>query len=140
MYKLLKAYEKAMNGRLDRLENEKSAPKPDKIDKREVENLASYHREMLKNFQHERAIHLAVTLFFAGLWIFILVITGNFVAKSPILFDPAVHPAIYIGLLIVNAGMLIWVLAYVIHYFHLENGVQRLYKISRRIYELNGVN
>ncbi len=69
------------------------------------------HLIKISFFQHERLIHLLVTLFYA---IFVLA-------------------SIYIGLkmplfTIVTVILLIFLLFYVRHYFFLENGVQYLYK------------
>lgn len=66
----------------------------------------------LKNLQHERLIHLLVTLFF-GL---IFVITEDL--------------AIVFGngwLALIGVGMMILLLPYIWHYFLLENKVQRMY-------------
>lgn len=62
-------------------------------------------------FQHERLIHLLVTLFYA---IFFLIFTAL----------GFVHPIFFTIALI----LFIFLLCYIIHYFHLENGVQYLYK------------
>lgn len=64
-------------------------------------------------FQHERLIHLIVTVTFALLTI--LAVFG-FMAW------PEVTTLIFSMLL------LILLIPYVIHYYHLENGVQKLYK------------
>ena len=61
--------------------------------------------------QHERLIHLLVTLFYALL----------FILFGALCF---VH---YMFVIIV-APILIFLICYIIHYFHLENGVQYLYK------------
>ena len=64
-------------------------------------------------FQHERLIHLLVTLTFAILAFVVLIaltISGN---------------VWYAGILFLNACLLI---PYIRHYFVLENGVQKLYK------------
>lgn len=82
---------------------------PDKTD-------LSRHRENLliqiQFFQHERLIHLIVTVLFA-----LLTVGTLFVC----LFYP--HPILFTLL----ALFLILLIPYIIHYYHLENGVQKLY-------------
>ena len=69
------------------------------------------HLIKIQFFQHERFIHLCVTLTYALL--FIISMVATFVS---VIFC-------FIGLIF--AGFLV---PYVIHYFRLENGVQYLYK------------
>ena len=61
-------------------------------------------------FQHERLIHLIITLFYALLFlIFLVLITLSYIFVIP-------------------AGILIiFLIFYIVHYFVLENGVQSLY-------------
>ena len=61
-------------------------------------------------FQHERFIHLLVTMFFGMLFLFFLVL-GFF------------HYLFFI----IAMMLLIFLIFYVVHYFRLENGVQYLY-------------
>lgn len=74
--------------------------------------------EVIKNhlikisfFQHERLIHLLVTLFYA--FIFLIFLGLGFI-----------HFIFYIISLII----MVFLICYIIHYFKLENGVQYLYK------------
>jgi hypothetical protein len=92
--------------------------------------LLSYHDIMTRNFQHERQIHLYVTLFFAllmmGSWILgvvmMLALDGLDVALWPL------------GLL----ALILTVLEgfYIRHYYRLENRTEKLYKLTHEIYEL----
>lgn len=61
-------------------------------------------------FQHERLIHLIVTLFYAMLLLFFLVL----ISLSYVFIIPAFI-------------LTIFVICYIVHYFFLENGVQYLY-------------
>mgnify|MGYP003294028592 CR=1 FL=1 len=70
--------------------------------------------------QHERFIHLIVTVLFALLLFISMIIF--FVSEI-------------IGFLAVTALMLALLIPYIAHYFFLENGVQRLYGIYDRLYE-----
>ena len=62
-------------------------------------------------FQHERLIHLLVTLFYA--LIAIVFLAAGF---------------IYYIFFVVSVMLFIFLLFYVVHYFRLEQGVQYLYK------------
>ena len=75
------------------------------------EDLIKKHLIKINFFQHERLIHLLVTLFYA---IIFLIFMG----------------LCYIHYMFfsVSTILLIFLICYVIHYFHLENGVQYLYK------------
>lgn len=77
------------------------------------------HLVKIEFFQHERFIHLMVTLFFA-------------------LFD-----VLFIGLsflcpyfVLVIIFLTIFLICYVVHYYHLENGVQYLYKQYDKMKEI----
>ena len=61
-------------------------------------------------FQHERLIHLIITLFYVIMFLIFLIL----VSLSYIFIIPAFI-------------LLIFVIFYIIHYFRLENGVQSLY-------------
>ena len=61
-------------------------------------------------FQHERSIHLIITLFYVIMFLIFLIL----VSISYIFIIPAFI-------------LLIFVIFYIIHYFRLENGVQSLY-------------
>lgn len=87
---------------IDKLINSKTL-----ITKKIVED----HLTKIQFFQHERLIHLLVTLFYC---VFMLIFMGLGI--------------IFIGFFLIGLILLIFVLCYVIHYFRLENGVQYLYK------------
>ena len=69
------------------------------------------HLTKIQFFQHERLIHLLVTLFYCT---FMAIFMGL--------------GTIFIGFFIIGLILLIFVLFYIVHYFRLENGVQYLYK------------
>lgn len=71
------------------------------------------HLVQIRFFQHERAVHLLVTLAFAMFAVVSLLaacITGE--------------ALLYLLLL----ALLLLLVPYIVHYYHLENGVQRLYR------------
>ena len=78
-----------------------------KISKDIIDN----HLIKISFFQHERLIHLLVTLFYA--FIFIVFMSLGFV-----------HYLFFLIALI----LMIFLICYILHYFSLENGVQYLYK------------
>lgn len=88
------------------------------------QQLKAWHAKQLSFLQHERLIHLLVLLTCSVL----LVLSIGSLALAPGLasFGTA---ALLLGL----------VSAYVVHYFRLENGVQRWYHLSNRIDEKLGV-
>ena len=75
------------------------------------EDVMENHLIKISFFQHERLIHLLVTLFYA-LFVFIFTALGF------------IHSIFFF----VAAALLIFLLFYIVHYFRLENGVQYLYK------------
>lgn len=74
--------------------------------------LLEEHRDQIGFFQHERLIHLLVTLAFA-LFTLLSFITA-LVLSLPSLF-------------LLTGLLLLLLVPYLVHYYHLENGVQRLY-------------
>jgi len=72
-------------------------------------------------FQHERLIHLIVTVLFAILEVISIAI---------ILTNPSVSALILSGL------FLVLVVPYVMHYYFLENSVQHMYKMRDQILEV----
>ena len=69
------------------------------------------HLIKINFFQHERLIHLLVTLFYALL--FLIFFALGFL-----------HYLFFI----ITAILMVFLICYIIHYFHLENGTQYLYK------------
>ena len=79
--------------------------------KKITDDIIKNHLTKINFFQHERLIHLLVTLFYAI--IFIVFVALGFV-----------HYMFFV----ITFILMIFLICYVIHYFHLENGVQYLYK------------
>ena len=93
--------------------NHRQSAKKDVIPTRkEYEALLQRHLEQIQFFQHERLIHLIVTVLFAAL---------TFAVFFVLLFSPS--PGLFILLL----ALLILLVPYIMHYFLLENGVQKMY-------------
>lgn len=89
----------------------------------ENSDFESLKRELLVKIgfmQHERLIHFMVTILFALLMFMSLIsflVTGN------------------LGMLAAAALMLILLVPYIAHYYFLENGVQKLYRIYDQVCE-----
>jgi len=87
-------------------------------DKENLKKLLAYHDKQIQWMQHERLVHLIVMLFVCSFTLLILGFTMiNISIPSIILF----------------AIFLILSVAYLIHYYRLENGVQKWYLISNQI-------
>jgi hypothetical protein len=82
------------------------------------DGLARFHRMQIEFMQHERLIHLLVLLF-VGLF---TLMTLLFLVLHPVLWVIALL-ALFVALLV----------PYVVHYFVLENGVQRWYHLANEI-------
>jgi len=83
------------------------------------EELWEYHKEKIREFQHERLIHLLVTLT-VGMAL-LLSVFATFLIHKPMLY-------------IIDGIFFLLFIPYLFHYRGLENGVQRLYKITDTIY------
>jgi len=80
--------------------------------------LARFHRAQIAYLQHERLVHLLVTLFFGLCTLLTLLFL-------------VLHPQVPVGVLIVL--LLLLLVPYVVHYYKLENGVQRWYHLANEI-------
>ncbi|MDD4026685.1 MAG: hypothetical protein PHO75_00680 [Candidatus Shapirobacteria bacterium] len=85
------------------------------------ESVLKHHRETIKFLQHERLIHLLVTLAFAIKFIVVMMFT--LIYPQPIL-------------LVIDGLLLVLLVPYIFHYFKLENGVQKLYWIDKLIRDI----
>jgi hypothetical protein len=80
--------------------------------------LARFHRAQVGYLQHERLVHLLVTLFF------------GLCALLTLLFL-LLHPQVLVGVLLLL--LLVLLVPYLVHYYRLENGVQRWYGLANEI-------
>ena len=92
-------------------------------DKSRLLSLLSYMNKWLLYMQHERLIHLIVTVLFA---LAMLIVFGVFVLSG----------AMYILALL--ALILVLLVPYIVHYFHLENGVQKMYTLIDELEKRKG--
>ena len=92
--------------------------------------LIEYHREMIKNFQHERLIHLIIMLFFIMITLALIGVLTWLLALVSVKYWMDFLPLVIATLLLI-----ILCVFYVKHYYFLENHVQGLYDISQELYE-----
>lgn len=86
----------------------------------DLERIISYHEKQIDFFQHERLIHLIVTALFA------------------VLFFASVFMVVFIqslAIILLAVVLLIMNIAYIKHYYFLENEVQNLYKDFNKLFE-----
>lgn len=109
----------------------------EKFIKKEIEKgntskeLLEYHKEMVRCFQHERLVHLIITLFFVLIALALLVLIGFLVGGAG--ENWVVLWPLYGAILIVT----ILAIAYVKHYHFLENHTQKLYELTVVIAGIN---
>lgn len=87
-------------------------------DEEKLKELLAYHNWQIQWMQHERLVHLIVMLFVC---FFTLLVFGFTVMRSSL-------PS-----MILLAILLILSVAYLFHYYRLENNVQKWYSISNQI-------
>lgn len=95
------------------------------LSKDERKQLYKYHVKRVRDFQHERLIHLIVTLFFTLLFLGACLALMSF--ATMLLFWPLTGLVLILSILEV---------AYIHHYYQLENGVQSLYKLTEKLGKL----
>jgi predicted RND superfamily exporter protein len=90
------------------------------LDREALLKLLTYHDKQIQWMQHERLVHLIVMLFIC---LFMLLSFGFAIMRIS-------APSIILSVL-----LLILSIAYIIHYYRLENGVQKWYLLSNQIRE-----
>lgn len=94
----------------------------DKIikDDKYTESFIEEHLKMINFFQHERVIHLVITLFYAMLTI--------------LFWGLSLISMLFIVIAVILSGFLV---CYIYHYFYLENHVQYMYKQYNKLKKLD---
>lgn len=135
MDKKLRQHEQYIKTEIDNFErelkNSRSAEASTVIRQR-IHGLHRYHQNTVRDLQHERLVHLLVTFFFAGL---LLLSAAAQIGVALLAFNDSYQLSIL--LLAVNLILIITELFYIAHYYKLENGVQRLYQYSKKLYDLS---
>ncbi|MCH5274937.1 MAG: hypothetical protein J1E65_03790 [Lachnospiraceae bacterium] len=116
MEKRILAYRKYMDELLKQLQDGEIAPE-------EVERLKKEHMTQVSFFQHERLIHLIVTVTFA-------------ILEMLALFLFMLCPGIAVFCLVVI--ILVLLVPYIRHYYILENEVQKMYRQYDALCEKQG--
>lgn len=135
MDKDLLEYKKYIENEISKIERQLSETKNQHTKElilEKLDKLSSYHNSTIRNFQHERFVHLFVTLFFAGLLLLSLGVSLSFVIL-PISYD--IQKLLNLSLL-VSLILLVVEIFYIRHYYRLENNTQILYKSSIKLFEL----
>ena len=109
----IRKYEKFINEQLEK----KTKPK----------NLWQYHREMVADFQHERLVHLLIMLFFIAITLATIVLSCVLSFVTPIECWYFLIPLYVLNLLLIVLSV-----AYVKHYYFLENHIQKLYDLTEK--------
>lgn len=116
--------DKKLNAYIDYIEKEGALK-----DKKAADELIEFHLQMTQHFQHERLIHLIVTMFFA---LFLLLCFVFFLVLSLTLAKGGM--LLIAGMGIITLILLVTTLFYAAHYYKLENGTQRLEDVTRKLY------
>ncbi len=119
--------------KIDELEKELAKSSEKTSVNQKIRDLNDYHKSAVGNFQHERHIHLLVTLFFA---ILLLLSAGASIILSILNVTSRTYDILSILILTIFTIIFTTEIFYVVHYFKLENGTQKLYKISDKLYRL----
>jgi hypothetical protein len=85
-----------------------------------LDRLQIYNRQRIQDFQHERLIHLIVTMT---------------IGLSLVIFSGFILAFQLVILLVPLALLFLLFIPYIFHYYQLENGVQKLYKLTELIEE-----
>lgn len=137
MDKKLHEHEQLMKEKIEKIEASLADTKNDKeisYIHKNIKALYKYHREAVTNFQHERLVHLIVTIFFATMQIAAIIAT----IWSTTIPTTSNGVVLFNLLLIIDLIFFVTGIFYVRHYYQLENGTQRLYDFSQKLYELSG--
>ncbi len=129
-YFTIKVYNKVMEKQLRQYENYIEKSIHEKHTPTEWVNLATLHHNMVANFQHERLIHLVITLFFVTISLIMLALTTYFIALN-------YYSLLTILMSITTAILVILSIFYIKHYYFLENHTQHLYKYTEIILSHN---
>ncbi len=116
MEKRIKSYLLYMEKRLELLEKGDTAAA-------EIEAVKREHLQQISFFQHERLIHLLVTVTFALL---------ELISLIALLFLPE------LSMILLTLVLLILLVPYIRHYYILENSVQKMYVQYDRLCHLQG--
>lgn len=108
------AHKLPVNACFDEKGNHQKSNNKDTIPTRkDYEVLLHHHIEQIQFFQHERLIHLMVTILFALLTFLVAIVCYTNFSYA------------LLGLMF---ALLVLLIPYIMHYYLLENGVQKMYR------------
>lgn len=93
-----------------------------------LKQLRKLHAQRVAEFQHERLIHLLVTMFFGLLTVTTYVVLVLVFAST----DLAKLWPLLVALALI---LTVTEVFYVLHYYRLENGTQKLYDLTKALYK-----
>jgi len=142
MYAEIKTHQKYVQKQYNVLLKARLADKkPSATAEKRLRDLTDYHNQVIENFQNERSIHLRITLFFVALTLIIVVGTGVLLGVLQLQWswqEGITPPLLFtVGTIALDLILVALTLAYIRHYYRLENGVQSLYELTKKLYELN---
>jgi len=88
-----------------------------------LDEIIEYHLNQISLFQHERMAHLIVTMSVG--------IILSVILSAAIIYGDSILYLLTLVIVIIE-------LFYIIHYYKMENGVQRLYKLYNQLKEKEG--
>lgn len=135
MDKKIKEHDKFMENKIQKIEKEiktASSEKETNILTKKLDQLRIYNDESIRNFQHERLIHLIVTFFFAILWL--ISVIALFLLPNSTEGDN--YQLLNMSVSLICLILFITESFYIRHYYRLENGTQKLYRFSEQIYKM----
>lgn len=94
--------------------------------------LIEYHKTMTQQFQHERFIHLIVTMFFA---LFLILFFVLFAILAVTLPASQAATMLITGTGIITMIFFVITLFYIRHYYQLENGTQKLEELTKKLFK-----
>ena len=118
MEKQIRDYEKYIKGQVREIEE---------LSFEEVHDLFKLHTEMVRNFQHERLVHLLIMLFFV--FLAVCLVFGTIIG----IMAGWIFGGMFVALGVLDLLMVVLSVAYVKHYYFLENHIQGLYKYFEEI-------
>ncbi len=118
MEKQIRDYEKYIKGQVREIEE---------LSFEEVHDLFKLHTETVRNFQHERLVHLLIMLFFV--FLAVCLVFGTIIG----IMAGWIFGGMFVALGVLDLLMVVLSVAYVKHYYFLENHIQGLYKYFEEI-------
>ncbi|MBR6255765.1 MAG: hypothetical protein IKR23_00175 [Lachnospiraceae bacterium] len=101
------------------------AAKDEAPTRKDYEKLAETHLSQISFFQHERLVHLMVTILFSALTFAVFVLLYIQIGG---ITQSGLSEGFSWGLLILFLLLVVLEVPYVMHYYLLENSVQKMYK------------